>query len=492
MAYSYTKRPFGINCVSYFEEPTGIGEGANRILNVLAKMGIPYLKRTPTSNKIEYEGDEFRPGIRRPYSINLIHLNAHRTTSLAQLIPGWFSGGYNIGFWNWEFSKFSESLCENFIFFDEIWVPSTFAFNSISSVSPIPIKHIPYPCLSGSSSTQGVQWRERLHLPSDGFMFLFVFDLRSYFDRKNPLAIIEAFRRAFGNKSDACLVLKTTHAGEYPHLLHLLQRKIGHSQNIRLVDATYSRIEIRDLMAACNAYVSLHRSEGFGLTMLDAMAAGKPVIATNYSGNVDFMNERNSLLVDYRLIPNNKAWGPYEKGFLFADPDIEQAAQYMAKLENDREFAVNLGQVARKFVLQEFGEDKIGHEIRATLEAIHTSHRSSAKESFDVFHVAQELCRNKLEDISQFKVRSHRPIFGRLIDKTRAVLRLLLWPLLDRQTAHNRLVNETITALVRSLASQQKTVAEAVKLLDEIKKETIQKQGKSRSVPKASFYQCVE
>src|SRR5262249_35033932 len=156
-----------------------------------------------------------------------------------------------------------------------------FVRDSISKASPIPVVKVPLNVPNRSSSCP--YSRTRFGLKNDTFVFLFVFDYMSVFQRKNPLGLVQAFRKAFGGKDDALLVLKCGHAEAYPFEARML-RQSCEGANIKIIDEMYSREEVDSLMNVADCYVSLHRSEGFGLTMAEAMTLAKPVIATGYSG----------------------------------------------------------------------------------------------------------------------------------------------------------------------------------------------------------------
>src|SRR6476469_7508588 len=142
--------------------------------------------------------------------------------------------------------------------------------------------------------------RASLNIPEDHVIFLFMFDLHSQIHRKNPLGVFRAFQKAFREDDKATLVIKASggdiHAADFAELAETVRAK-----NVILLDELMSRARAYGLIAMSDCFVSLHRSEGFGLGLAEAMLMAKPAIATGYSGNLDFMNRDNSLLVDYEL-----------------------------------------------------------------------------------------------------------------------------------------------------------------------------------------------
>ena len=199
---------------------------------------------------------------------------------------------------------------------------------------------VPHP-LPEAPVTPGM--RGKLGLPSDALVVLNVFHLGSAFSRKNPLAAIAAFRRAFGDDPKRVLAIKLIDNGA--HLArHELDAAIAGAANIRLIEGMLPEADMAGLMAASDIVISLHRSEGFGLVPAQAMALGKPVVATGWSGNLDFMNERNSALVSYSLVPVRDPQGFFDSADQrWADADVEHAAEWLRRLAADAHLRAKLG-----------------------------------------------------------------------------------------------------------------------------------------------------
>ncbi len=180
-------------------------------------------------------------------------------------------------------------------------------------------------------------------MPEDKFLFLFSFDYLSVFKRKNPLAVIEAFTRAFGSGERVGLIIKCINHDRDPAAHAELRAAASAHPEIEVIDRYLDPLDNSSLAALCDCYVSLHRAEGFGFGPAEAMWLGKPVIATGYSGNLDFMTPENSLLVDYRLVPIGAGADPYPADAQWADPDIQHAASLMRGLFDDPERAQRAG-----------------------------------------------------------------------------------------------------------------------------------------------------
>jgi hypothetical protein len=200
-------------------------------------------------------------------------------------------------------------------------------------------------------------------------MFLFVFDVNSTTERKNPGAVIDAFKCAFHPSDRARLVIKCVNGSANRRGIAALVQQIG-EYPVSLIDGYWPADRLRDLTAACDAYVSLHRSEGLGLTITEAMAHGKPVVATGWSGNTDVMHAGNSFPIDYRLVDIPASGGIYSASGRWAEPSIEHAARIMRSLYQDRNMARAVGAAARRDIERDYSEQAIADLVQARLHAI--------------------------------------------------------------------------------------------------------------------------
>jgi glycosyltransferase involved in cell wall biosynthesis len=262
-----------------------------------------------------------------PYRFNLVHVNADQAHVFANLKgPAYFKQRHNIACWFWELSTFPRSWQSSFNYYQEIWVASGFCQESIAAQAPIPVVKMIQPVLIDTAKVKPD--RSRLGLPQDKFIYGFVFDYMSVVERKNPLAIINAFKLAFGDREDVLLLIKTINGNQVPNQVQRLHQA-ARGSNIQFIDGYLARDEVINLVSSLDSYVSLHRSEGLGISMAQAMYLKKPVIATGYSGNMEFMNHNNSFLVRYQLAELQENLGPYTKGQHWAEPDVEHAAELM-------------------------------------------------------------------------------------------------------------------------------------------------------------------
>src|SRR5262249_20082443 len=245
---------------------------------------------------------------------------------------------------------------------------STFTQESVAAVSPIPVYCVPF-AVTVPAADRFCVGRRDFGLPEENFLFLFSFDFHSWLERKNPLGVIQAFRLAFGDRTDVGLVLKSVHGVARRHDWARVRHACAGQPNIHLIDRVMDRETMYQLMRLCNAYVSLHRAEGFGLGLAEMMAMGKPVIGTAYSAPLDFMNHNNSMLVAYRMAAISQSHGPYKAGFSWAEPDLNHAALCMERLVSDRQAARELGRRARADIERELSPGRIGRLIYSHLLA---------------------------------------------------------------------------------------------------------------------------
>jgi glycosyltransferase involved in cell wall biosynthesis len=274
-----------------------------------------------------------------------------------------------IGVWFWELSKWRDDWLDGFNHVDEVWVASEFTRACLAEVSPVPVVTMPLPFGLPEVPPLG---RAHFGIPEAATVFLLTFDVSSQTERKNPLGAIRAFRRAALPRGAGALVLKYTNA-EYDREAVRRFHEEAEGLDVVMLDGYLSRPELAALMNVSDCYLSLHRGEGFGMTLGEAMLLGKPVIATNYSGNVDFMTPENSYLVDYRIVPLTRDYGPYMRGFVWAEPDVAQAAQYIREVALDRSAADEKGRRARRDMEASRLPCHTGARMRERLEAIRSS-----------------------------------------------------------------------------------------------------------------------
>jgi glycosyltransferase involved in cell wall biosynthesis len=355
-------RPPGVNVAGFAQSVYGVGESSRSIWRAAQATGLPCVLlnvRSDVHKNTDEKVDEFSR--KNPYRVNLMTFSFdYSRRFFRDMGPRFFAGRYNIGLWYWEQETFPVRWHSAFDYYDEIWVPSDFTRAAIASVSPIPVRKITYPLyLDGDRAKLD---RAHFGLPENVFVFLFTFDFFSTVQRKNPAAVIAAFRRVFQRGDPVVLVLKSINAQHHRTDRDSLGKE-SEGVNVVFIDRHISAREMNALMALADCYVSLHRSEGLGLGMAQAMYLGKPVIGTNYSGNLEFMNSGNSLLVDHEMTVLNEDSGPYELGTCWAEPNIEHAANLMRWVYEHRAESITLGARAAADVRQTLDPQKTVAQI---------------------------------------------------------------------------------------------------------------------------------
>lgn len=346
--------PLGVNLVGYVQGEFGIGQSVRNAALALEAAGIPFVMVDVGAGEGGRALDTtwaHRIEARPTHPVTVLHVNADQLPFVRERLgEEFFEGRYTVGYWHWELPEFPDRWLGAFSLVDEVWAPSRFVADALSAKSPVPVVRIPHALSVPRPAGAG---REAFGLPQGRFLFLLAYDMHSYQERKNPAAAVRAFLRAFPDGRAAGLVIKTQNGADHPESLRELQEMCAGHPGIVLLDRTLSRQEVFDLEACCDAFLSLHRSEGFGLGLLECMLLGKPVVATGWSANTDFMDARNSCPVDCQLVPLARDVGPYGKGQRWAEPDEAQAARLMTRLVEDapwRESLALAGQrAAREF-----------------------------------------------------------------------------------------------------------------------------------------------
>jgi glycosyltransferase involved in cell wall biosynthesis len=325
------------------------------------------------SGEITTKDGRAASGFARPPRINIVHLNADTAFfDYLFLREKGIERSYTIGYWAWELGKFPVEWRSSFAFVDEVWVSSRFAFEAIAPASEKPVLLMP-PAVAVPRPEPGLR-RIDFGLPDDSFIFYFSFDFRSYLARKNPLAAVAAFRRAFPDRNaPVCLLLKTIGSAWKQEERDTLLDEIRDDRRILFIDHEVARPRSIALLALTDCFLSLHRSEGFGRGPAEAMLMAKPVIVTDYSGTRDFITCETALLVDYQLVPVGAEEYPGAAGQVWAEPDIEQAADAMRKIVGDSTLAERLAVAGRARIRALYDPVTIGACYEKRLAAIATA-----------------------------------------------------------------------------------------------------------------------
>lgn len=358
----------GVNVVGHFCYASGLRVSVESMVQGMEMVGISASLRDVSTDvkddphHVDFDGMEL-------HDVTVIHTQpepyfdqAYARADLFERTPR----TYRIGYWYWEFDSVPDSWLAHAGKVDEVWAATEFVAKGLREKVEVPVRTL-FPGVKLAPFE--VRGKSHFGLDENAFTFLFTFHMMSVMERKNPLGLIRAFRAAFNANEAVCLVLKTSFGDRHPEQLQELHDAAA-GASIRIVDEVFSPDKVLSLMNACDAYVSLHRSEGLGLTMAEAMLMGKPVIATRYSGNVDFMDDGNSLLVDCELVKLGRDIPPYSADLEWAEPSESHAAQLMRRVYEDQAWANDLGRAAMQSAQESLSLERAGQRFANRLSEI--------------------------------------------------------------------------------------------------------------------------
>ncbi len=357
----------GINLIGYLAAELGLGEAARSLARACVAGEVPFSAVDVGFQSQNLQRDTALLGhaVNQRFPIDLLYVNADQTAATATYLKGKnLQSRYRIGYWHWEQPVLPASALGAFAHVDEVWVPSTFVYDAVAPFSPVPVVKIPHALEFAPSP--GLS-RRQFNLPEDKLLALVMYDFHSYQYRKNPQAALAAFRQAAAQRNDVALVIKTINGQHHAEARQALQDSVSDLSNILFIDEFLTRQQTWDLQACCDILLSLHRAEGFGLAPAEMMYLGKPVIATGWSANVDFMTADNSFPVRYELKPLAEAVGVYPAGPLWAEADVDHAADCLTRLLDDPALRARIGAKAAADIRRQLNPQAVGTLVRQRL-----------------------------------------------------------------------------------------------------------------------------
>lgn len=351
------KYPDGINLIGDIRAETGLGQGCRLVADELEASKIPYsiylYEQLGDIREGTYTKYDSKIQKNLPYNINLIFVNPHDLGLIFQQNhEKIWNGRYNIGFWSWELEEFPDKWTPCFHCVDEIWTPSEFISRAIRKKTDKPVITVPYHV----EVEPGSFTRKEFGLPEDKFLFLMMYDKNSITERKNPKAVIDAYKKAFRPDEPAGLVIKCGSCDA--HELGMLRKELEGYKHVYFITEILSREKVDSLISLVDVVVSLHRAEGFGLVMAEAMRMGTPVIATNWSSNTEFMTPDTACMVGYKMIQLDKDYGVFPKGNWWADPNVDEAADFMQRLYLDKDLYKTLSEKGQRHIMNTLSMEK--------------------------------------------------------------------------------------------------------------------------------------
>jgi glycosyltransferase involved in cell wall biosynthesis len=363
---------FGVNVVGFPQGVLGLGEDARMAARVFQLTSTPVvLVNAPISGppKLDTSVDHLLSDELK-YGISLFCLPAPEMVRLA------LEGGrklidaptHKIGAWPWELPHWPSAFGKVHQMVDEIWAQSKFVQNVYSRLGDTPVYHMP---MAVEVPAPVNPKRERFGLPPNEFLFYLMFDSNSWLSRKNPLAGVRAFKQAFGENSPGVgLVIKAMNVRDDDPVWRAVCEVAAGDSRIYIVSERLSRQDSTDFMACCDAYISLHRSEGFGRVIAEAMALGQPVVATNFSGNVDFCETDTAFLVDGELIPLRPGDYLFSEGQYWCDPDVSIAAEQLKRMVEDVRLRERIAQAGKARIERDYSVEAVARAYARRLAGI--------------------------------------------------------------------------------------------------------------------------
>lgn len=366
----------GVNLYGDIDSQTGLGESSRILANVINTANIPCAVRRfhivaageKRDERCLFFEDRLTQkqllGKQKPiYGINIFDISpSEMPMAYMHLGKSIFDGHYNIGYWVWELKTLPKLWQRSIDMVDEIWTPSEYSSEIFRKYTDKPVITIPHAIMAKPDESSD---RAYFFLPEDKFLFLMVYDDKCPEGRKNSIAALTAFRQAAA-KCNAHLVVKTDNINESTFLKDENNEKLLKDvrERVHVVYHRLSNTEKNSLINCCDSFISLHRAEGFGLVIAEAMGLGKPVVATGFSGNMDYMNEHNSCMVDFESVVVGKGNFPFSAKDKWAKPDISGASEFMVKLTQDKLFYQAISERAKQTMQDRFNTKTVSDKVR--------------------------------------------------------------------------------------------------------------------------------
>jgi glycosyltransferase involved in cell wall biosynthesis len=369
-----SKRPriHSVIFVGYAEGALGLGESFRNMLTALYDLGYhfsiyPFSRNIDTRMIAPFLAERYVRD--RKFDINVLYLGVDQLPFCFEELEDRLDGTYNILRTYWELPRAPIEWAPLLEKIDELWVPNLFVANALRPIFNRKITIIPV-CVNTARNTK--LGRNHFTLDSNRFYFLFSFDYHSYTARKNPIGVAQAFSYAFPDFAEHVgLVIKGTGAPSLdPTTAMFLENLARLDPRVKLISGLVTRDEILSLIDVSDCYISLHRSEGFGLGMAEALALGKPVIGTDFSGSLDFLSCETGYPVPFVLRPLMAGEYPMGDGQSWAEPDLQAAIRLMRKAFEQPEDGLRRAAQGKRLVEASFSAERIARLVEKRLAEI--------------------------------------------------------------------------------------------------------------------------
>lgn len=397
----------GINVIGHVNGQFGLGKALRLNLKAMETAGINHkvfdYTTTPKETFLNFK-----------YRINFIQISLNEIDNFLKTTPSaFFENKYSILFLVWESENVAPKFQEIINLFDEIWTASSYCKEVFQKFYNGPITVTPHPVEISVKNTSN-KFVSEIYA-ENRLSFLYIFDFNSSAIRKNPFFLVNVFIEAskrLDNKIE--LILKTSNSEHHPKDFAKLQNQIKAFENIKLIDDRLSRNDLNNLLNNCNSYISLHHSEGFGLTIAEAMFLGKPTIATNYSGNTEYMNKSNSYLVDSLITPIENPDVHFDKNTIWSNPDFEDSIQKIIAVFLDSENTNIKGLEAKKYISDRLSYKSVGKLMLERIEVISKNYGTINNYQKQIYTLKNKLLVKESELLKKekelIKIKKSKPI----------------------------------------------------------------------------------
>lgn len=363
----------GVNIIGFPEGILGLGEDARAAAKALEFASVPTVlinAPMPGPEKLDLSCS-YLIRSKPEYDVSIFCLPPPEMLRLAMEGGRYLllKGAYKIGAWPWELPAWPQAFGGVYNLVDEIWAQSKFVQSVLSRQTDIPVYRMP---MAVSVQIPVAPLRSSFGLPEGAFLFYMMFDGHSWLSRKNPLAGILAFRKAFAHTDiKVGLVIKAMNVSDQNEVWKNVLDIAASDERIYIISQKFTRSEALEFMATCDAYISLHRSEGFGRVIAEAMLLGKPVVVTKFSGNLDFCDEDTACLVDGNLIPLRPGDYIFHEGQYWCDPDIDLAAKALVRLVEDSPFRKRIAKAGQGRIASDYSIEAVAKAYSQRLNQIY-------------------------------------------------------------------------------------------------------------------------
>lgn len=367
-----------VHYVGYLRAHLGVAEAARNSIAALREADVAVETHDISALTGNPLGAYDTAGAHRPVRnppIAILGFNADVMPDVLPRLPARVADTWRIGCWYWETPDFPDAWCDRFDQVDEVWAATEYVARAIRAKATVPVAVMP-PMVAPPAVAADRPWLRGLipEIEEGEFLFLFQFDVASIPFRKNPEGTIAAFTRAFAPDEPVRLVIKLLNAQRDPALMDRLHG-LAQGHRVSFFDAALDSLDRFRLLASIDCFVSLHRAEGFGLSLAESMAYGVPVVTTGWSGNADFTDAGNAAIVGWDLRPTGEAHGPYPAGAVWAEPRLDDAARQMRRIVDDPAWRAEIGAAGRQTVEARFSAAAVGAAMRGRILRLMASSR---------------------------------------------------------------------------------------------------------------------